>query len=249
MYGLAKVRTPGPARACARLAAVIIMITACWDGSYPGQPSSRMLVVHGMLVAGAARQEIVVEYSRGINDGYYLGVTPASGAQVSVTGTAAHAFVEDQTRPGIYVGELAAASGQRYTLHIRGPAGETVEGATVVPTPPVLRLPQTDTTVRLGATLTLGWSAVPQAAAYIIIDRAGQPAPPGALAHPALLQDTLVAIQPGKFGGTSFVYRVVAADENYAHYIGGRNISSGVSGAYGVFGSYALSNARVVRVQ
>lgn len=265
-----RVRFPGPPfawsrarllpRPSPRLIVLLLLASGCeWHGSeYPTDPEGRSLVVHGMLAGGEPQQEILVEYTRGIGEGYFRGVTPATGAQVVVVGDETHRFGEDPARPGMYRADFSPRPGRRYTLQVRGPAGEVVTSETLVPGPPRLISPAADTAVSPGAFVTLQWSAAPASAAYVLTDRPpGRPSSFTALLYPYVVGDTSVRVQPGTFGRTSFHFRVAAVDANYLRYVRGttadtaeRNrVRSTVEGGYGLFGSYALSNTRVVSVR
>lgn len=229
------------------------VITGCeWGGArYPTEPATQQLVVHGMLGAGEQTQEIVLEYTRDIKDGYFKGLTPASGAEVLVVADESHQFDEDPARPGVYRAMFSPRPGTRYALQVRGRAGEVVTAETVVPAVPQLIAPGADTTISLGNFVTFRWSSVPTAAGYIVIDRPpGQPTPALVVLNPGIVGDTSATGQPGKFGGKLFYYRIAAVDANYVRYINGTSrIGGAVTGGFGVFGSYAVSNARTVSIR
>lgn len=227
---------------------------SCDGGRYPTGAAPRVLVVHGMLATGAPEQQLVLEYSRGIDEGVYRGLTPASGAAVTVSAGQAHPFQEDPRRPGVYRAAFTPVAGERYLLRIQGPAGEVVQGEAVAPGRPDMLAPAADTTVPLGGYATLRWTSAPHAAAYVLVEGVpGQPGTPGALLHPAILAGTSLTLQPGAFGGTSFTFRVAAVDANYVAYAGadpaGPRVRSTVQGGYGVFGAYALGDPRSIRVR
>lgn len=237
----------------------LLLAPACeWhDGTYPTDTGARSLVVHGMLASGESRQEIILEYGRNLGDGYFKGLTPATGAQVDVVGEDAHDFREDPARPGVYQAVFAPQPGSRYALRIRGPAGEVVTAETLVPGPPRFIAPAADTAIAVGTTVSLHWSSAPVAAAYVFGDhRPGKGSDPGALLSPAILNDTSYTIL-GIFGGTSYPYRVAAVDSNYIRYtqrapgsVRERDpVSSTVTGAFGLFGSYAMSDTRTISIR
>jgi hypothetical protein len=245
-----------PVHALLGSALLCLSATMGCDGGYPTTPAEPSLVVHGMLRAGSEDQRILLEYTRRIEEGFFRGLTPASGARITVRGATTHEFNEDPARPGVYFASFAPPPGQRYTLRIDGPAGETVVGETVVPHAPLLILPARDTTISLGMALTITWSSSPAAAAYIITDRpAGEPTHFLSLLHPPMRADTSFTTTPGAFGRNDFHYRVTAVDSNYVHYksvpgTGERSlIRLTVDGAYGLFGSYAQSELRRVTVR
>lgn len=233
------------------------MFTAGCEQGYPTTSQVPSLVVHGMLAADEPRQEILVEYTRSLSEGYFKGLTPASGARVAVVGNEAHPFQEDPARPRVYVAAFAPRPGERVSLQVQGPAGEVVTAETMIPEAPRLVSPEADTTVAWGGYVTPRWSSVPTAGGYVLTDSPpGQPSPIGSLLHPTVLGDTAVQIQPGKFGGTTFHIRVAAVDRNYERYMQRTSdsddrsrIRSTVTGGYGLFGSYAVSNSRLVSVK
>jgi hypothetical protein len=213
-----------------------------------------------MLLAATDRQEIVVEYTRSVPEGFYRGVTPASGAQVTVTGSEVHRFSEDPQRPGIYRASFLPRSGERYTLRVQGPAGEVVTGVTTVPGAPRLLAPERDTTVALGRELVLRWNRSPHAAAYTWIHFE--------LNRPSFLagipkQDTATTVNTGTLTlsvsqEVKVQLQVAAVDSNYVRYEEGRagdlpdaryQLRSTVQGGWGLFGSAALSNPRVVTIR
>lgn len=244
-------------RALARMTLLLIAAGCEWHGGeYPTDPGGRHLVVHGMLAGGEQHQEILVEYTRGIGEGYYRGLTPATGAQVVVLGEETHRFREDSARPGIYLATFSPVPGRRYALQIRGPAGEAVTSETLVPEPPRLISPGADTTISLGNSVSVRWSWVPGAAGYVLVDRPpGQPSSFTTLLHPTILRDTSVSMQPGAFGGKSFYIRIATVDANYRRYMQGaapdseERSRSAVEGGHGLFGSYALSNPRWIYIR
>lgn len=240
--------------------AVVLLSFICIAGcgrDYPTESQASFLVVHGMVAAAESRQEIIVEQAREIGAGYYKGLTPASGVEVTVSGDRVYAFDEDPARPGVYTAMFRPRSGERYSLRITGPAGEVIMGETVIPGAPELISPGADTVIFWGNYVDLSWSSVPTAAGYVIIDAPPeQPASIPAILHPTLVSDTTIQIQPGKFGGTAFHIRVAAVDSNYVRYEQGvsdsddrSRVRSTVDGGYGLFGSYGLSDARLIAVQ
>ncbi|CAN5780767.1 hypothetical protein BH23GEM3_BH23GEM3_03690 [soil metagenome] len=239
---------------------MLLVITGCdWHGAaYPSEPDAGSLVVHGMLAEGAPEQEIILEYTRRLDEGYYRGLTPASGAHITVTGKETHAFREDPKHPGVYRASFVPHRGERYTLRIEGPAGESVTSQTEVPGSPQLISPGADTVIRWGEHVTVRWSSVPAAAGYVLIDRPpGEPGLLRALSYPNVLRDTSLIMQPGKLGGTSFHIRVVAVDANYRWYRTGEisdpeersRTRSTVEGGYGLFGSFSIGNSRLISLQ
>jgi hypothetical protein len=211
-----------------------------------------------MLASGEPQQEIILEYARSIRDGYFKGLTPAAGAQVVVVGEEVHEFHEDSTRPGIYHAAFAPQPGLRYTLRIRGPAGEVVTAETLVPEAPNLVSPGADTIIAWGGYVSLRWSSVPSAAAYVFGSyRPEQPSTLGSIISPAISSDLTATVQPGPFAGTSYHYRVAAVDSNYMRYTQRAPVSveerapvyGTITGAIGLFGSYALSGTRTISVQ
>ncbi len=114
----------------------------------PTELAARDLVVHGMLRGGAPEQEILLEFTRPVKDGLYRGLTPASGAEVTVTGpVATHRFAEDADHPGVYRASFLAEGGVSYALRVRGPGGQLLEGETTVPGTVRLTVPSRDTLI------------------------------------------------------------------------------------------------------
>jgi hypothetical protein len=244
-------------REALQVAALLVGVAAC-GGEYPTTKGERSLVVHGMLAEGDAAQEIILEYTRHLNEGIYRGLTPASGARITVSGSAEHHFTEDPHRLGVYVASFVPAAGEHYLLRIDGPRGERVTGDTRIPGVPHVISPRSDTTLTLGSFVTVQWSASEAAAAYVLVDAApGEPSSLTALWHPPILGDTSVTLQPGRFGGTALHLRIAAVDSNYAayHRTGSfapeqrSRIRTTVDGAYGLFGAYAISERRTLFVR
>lgn len=247
-------------RLCLGITLSFLLLTpACesYGARYPTDPEENYLVVHGMLQEGTAQQEITVEHTRGIGEGYFRGLTPASGAEVVVTGDVDHRFNEDPERPGIYVAAFFPRAGTTYRLEVRGADGQVLTGRTTVPDRSRFISPATDTTITWASYVTAAWSSVPAAAAYLLVDRA-----PGSatswidLIYPTILTDTALTMQPGKFGGNSFYLRVATVDSSFLAYTRGpaedsirSRIPTVISGGYGLFGSYALSDTRVISVK
>lgn len=235
------------------------VIAGCeWGGArYPTEPATQQLVVHGMLNAEAQEHEIVVEYTRAIGDGYFRGLTPAAGAEVLVSGQETHQFREDPARPGVYHASFSPRPGSRYLLQVRGPAGEVVTGETVVPGAPQFLAPVADTTISQGNYVTFRWTSAPGAAGYVVLDRPpGTPTPALLVLHPTIQADTSGTWPPGLFVGKLFDYRIAAVDSNYVRFIQGgsdpsrpERFRSTLSGGFGVFGSYAVSEPRTVTLR
>jgi hypothetical protein len=213
-----------------------------------------------MLVAGGEQQEILVEYTRSIEDGYYKGLTPATGSRVRVVGVrGTFDFQESAARPGVYHTTLRPEPGERYTLRIDGPAGEVVTGMTTIPGTPRLLLPRADTAVVPGEYFRLHWSRVP-AAGYVVsyqdLNQDG-PSARNAVLYSVMVSDTTTS---GALPVTISVGRrlnIAAVDSSYASYVrAGADGNSRpqsplravVEGGYGVFGSVAYSNTLRVTV-
>lgn len=238
---------------------ILLLSLACerHGGSYPTDPNSRSLVVHGMIGPGEQRQAIIVEYSRGIVDGYFKGLTPATGAEVEVVGDQVYHFFEDPGNPGVYRAEFTPRPGQRYKLQVRVPTGEVLTAETLVPDTPRPVSPSVDTTISWGDYVTLRWSSAAGAASYVLGSYdPGSPSSINALLHPSLWKDTTATVQPW-IGGTMFHYRVAAVDSNYLRYLKSTPVEdeehhptySSVNGGYGLFGSYALSSTWSISVR
>lgn len=262
---------PGVRSGAGGLALVLLcfqMLGACasWDAPSPTEPEERHLVVHGMLQAGSGEQEIIVEYTRPIRDGYYRGLTPASGLQVVVRAAESHTFAEDPQHPGLYRASFVPRGGQRYALEVRGPEGQTVTGETLIPEPIRLSLPSRDTIVKRGEKVTLHWTSAASAKAYVLVARLpGRPASTeDVLTDKDILADTVLVEDVEMRGllrgfAQTVQYTVAAVDANYAGYVlsapegnaegNRRRIRKTVQGGYGLFGAYALSNSRIIGVQ
>lgn len=228
------------------------------DPAYPGARGERHLVVHGMLAAGVAQQEIIVEYTRGVEDGYFRGLTPASGVRVTVTGEEATAFQEDALRPGVYLGSFTPRSGKRYMLRVQGSAGETATAETLIPGIPRIVAPTRDTAVSRDTRVPVRWSSPPAVGFVVLHSPPNQPSPVGSLRHAPITRDTSTVMQFGVLGGTSFKLQVAAVDRNFVHYIGAdtlmpvvdrSRVRSTLVGAYGLFGSFGLGDPRLVVLQ
>ncbi len=233
-------------------ALLLTVLTGCEGTTYPTENPEKMLVVHGLLLAGTDQQEIVLEYTRSIPEGYYRGVTPASGAQVTVTNGGVHRFSEHPDRPGIYRASFTPRPGERYTLWVQGPAGETVTGTTTVPAAPRLIAPSRDTIIARGREVTLRWTRAPHAAAYIWI----QFDPNNPTFFSGIPQsDTAIVLGPEWFDTDTTQVQAAAVDSNYASYERGRagelpgaryQFQSTVQGGWGLFGAVALSEFRSI---
>jgi hypothetical protein len=242
-------------RALAPLLALAILAGCEQLASYPPGEAEQSLVVHGMLLGGSGRQEIIVEYGRGIREGVYRGITPAAAADVVVTGKDAHRFTEDPGRPGVYRASFVPAPGERYTLRIQGPRGEVVTGTTDVPAAPRLVEPTADTLVSRTRAVTVRWTNAPAAAGYIVFAPDAQS--PGFLGNPVHqggAGDTSAAVELGTLGERQVRLWVAAVDANYLRYVKSRSLDAGpefrldstVEGGWGVFGSTAYSDARLI---
>jgi hypothetical protein len=223
--------------------------------AYPLEPAPLQLVIHGILVAGDPVQEVIVEYTRSLADGYYRGITPASGSRVSVESEsgALYAFTEDASRPGVYAAPFAPLPGARYTLRVVGPAGEVAWGTTRVPEPPRLVAPATDTLVQRGQQFRMVWTAAAHAASYAVVHL-----DPKSLQTTTskLTNDTSYITSVGYFGGTfgggGHVIGVTAIDPNVLDHLTRSwsdrppAVGSKITGGWGVFGSASSSERRLV---
>lgn len=231
-----------------------LLLAGCGQSTtYPAHGVERDLIVHGMLFGNRQEQEISVEYTRLMNDGFFRGITPASGADVIVTGTEAHRFAEDPERPGIYRASFAPRAGERYTLRIRGPRGEQVAAETRVPGAPQLGVPSRDTSVQRYQDVSLYWARAPAAHRYIGLKSASR--------YPNSLQmffspkhDTTATVQLGLMLEEQVRIAIAAVDSNYSEYIQSRvgdagpsyRFRSTVQGGWGLFGSAAVSEPRLI---
>lgn len=235
---------------------------------HPTEPAARDLVVHGMLRSGVPEQEILLEFTRPVKDGLYRGLTPASGAVVAVTGPGAtHRFAEDVDHPGVYRASFIPEGGASYALHVRGPEGQTLESETTVPGPIRLTVPTRDTVIdrRNAAQVTFRWTRGRSSRGYAL-ESTVPDRPPTAysLGGFGTGQDTSlvldVAIESLLSGfATQMRFSAIAMDANYLRYVassdggapgGDRNrVRSTVRGGYGLFGSYSISNPRLLGIQ
>ncbi|HEY8470243.1 MAG TPA: DUF4249 family protein [Longimicrobiales bacterium] len=242
------------------------------DSSYPTEGDLRVLVVHGMLVADTAEQEILVEYTRAIEEGIDRAVlTPASGARVSVeSGGTVHPFMEDPAQPGIYRARFTPRAGERYRLRIEGPRGETATAETVIPGTPRITVPSADTTVdvrtppNIGEVVRFHWTSAPGAGYVLVLRLPTRDEPTEFLslmnAYRTSVQTDTTAEHP--FGGlVSYPggarVNIAAVDSNYARFVSRDPLEtipesrarSPLEGAYGLFGSVAFSNTRLISVR
>jgi hypothetical protein len=239
------------------LVLALITQTACerHGSAYPLEPAPPQLVIHGVLVAGDPVQEVVVEYTRSLADGYYRGITPASGSRVSVEseGGALYAFTEDASRPGVYTAPFTPLSGARYTLRVVGPAGEVAWGTTRVPERPRLVAPATDTLVQRGQQFRMVWTAAAHAAAYAVVHLD----PESLQTRASRIESdtsyiTSVGYFGGVFGGGGHVIGVTAIDPNVVDHMSRSGsdrpaaVGSTIMGGWGVFGSASSSERRLV---
>lgn len=236
---------------------LLLLSLACeWHGGgYPTAPATISIIVHGMITLGEQRQEIILEYSRGIGDGYFMGLTPVDGAQVEVVGGGqAHPFLEDPARPGVYLADFVPQPRQRYMLQVRVPTGDVLTAETLVPDVPRAVPPGLDTTISWGDHISLSWFPAVGAAGYVFGSYSqGTPSSINSLQLPTILSDTTITVQPWVGGGATYRYRVAAVDSNYLHYLkfetGTDATFSTVKGGYGLFGAYALSTGWSISVQ
>lgn len=235
--------------------ATCLVLTACGNADYPTAPSERVLVAHGMLSVQSARQEVLVEYGRSIEEGVYYGVTPARDVSVTVRGSTEHVLTQDSQRPGWYVGNFMPTPGVVYRLDVRAPDGQHLTDATLVPGPTRLILPRRDTTIVWTDSVPIRWTRASHALAYVAFaQRPGTGGVPTVAFANAATPDTsgtfasLLATGP-------FSLAVAAVDANYIEYyrlgadgLDRNHFSSTVEGGYGFFGSYALSESRIITV-
>ncbi len=236
------------------LLAFLLLAGCDHQAAGPSNGSARSLVVHGVLLAGTHEQEILVEYTRGVGEGIYKGITPASGAEVTVTGHAVHRFVEDPKRPGSYRASFTPRPGGLYMLRIRGPGGEAVSSWTRIPGTPQLTAPSRDTVVQRAVDVVFRWTATTDASGYMVVfyDTARPRFP---FERPVIrAEDNAVTVQLGLMGERQMRLAVAAADSNYLRYVQMRfrdpgpkyRFQSTVEGGWGLFGSAALSDSRLI---
>lgn len=230
-----------------------------YGAEYPTGVEDRHLVIHGVLVVGAEEQEILVEHTRLIREGFYRGLTPASGSKVTLTtgDGEVYAFSEDAVKAGVYHARLAPRMGERYRLRIEGADGQVATAETVVPGTPRLVVPTADTIVKLGAEFDLHWTHAP-ADGYTVARGAptgGVPSLLMELTAIPVFQDTTVRTTIGFNEGVGRTFRIAAVDSNFIRYAGdprenqpSNPIRTTLEGAFGFFGSVAFSNPRRVTV-
>ncbi|MDQ3606638.1 MAG: hypothetical protein M3418_10710, partial [Gemmatimonadota bacterium] len=137
---------------------------------------------------------------------------------------------------------------------IRGPEGETVVAETQVPGIPRLVAPSRDTTVARNREIRLVWTHSAGAAGYIYI--APNPNTPSFFSG-VINKDTMatVALATSYTGGGQVHLRIAAVDSNYVRYKARQELLdrgsfvSTVQGGWGLFGSVAYSDPRVIRLE
>jgi hypothetical protein len=201
-----------------------------------------------MLLTSTDQQEIIVEHTRSIEDGFFRGITPVSGAQVVVEGAGTHEYREDPARPGIYRASFVPRSGQRYTLTVRDVGGAVAASTTVVPGVPTLLSPSADTAVGRYDDVVVRWNAAPQAAGYVWI--ATEPND-SSFVTGIIVADTTDTVQLGLFAynfGDEMRLSIASVDSHYVEYNPGGllpgdryQLRTTIDGGWGLFGSAAFS--------
>jgi len=248
--------SPGAGSGSTLVALGTLVIAGCdWHGArYPTEATVHAMVVHGVLVSGVEAQEILVERTRSVGEGFFRGLTPLEGAKVEVTtGDETHVFREDAGNPGVFRARFVPRVGERYRLHVTAPDGQRAEGHAVIPGTPRLLVPMADTAARPGDDFSLHWTRVP-AAGYVVVRgtlTAGAATPFREFVYAHVIQDTtartglaLLENQPRRFG-------IAAVDSGFARYLRterGGPLHAELGGAYGLFGAVAFSNERRVMV-
>lgn len=253
-------------------AVATLAVCSAYGDPYPADAEVHELVVHGLLIADRAEQEIVVEYVRPISDGMYRGLSPASGAAITVEahdGTM-HRFEEVVDSPGVYRAMFTPRAGERWTLRVVDGAGEVVTGATVIPEPTILHSPEADTVIVLpegafgGTRIALRWSPA-DGAGYVIAYRWLDSDQPSNVLTDLLYAYTTVlnGLEASAPIGSWMDYTagarvgVATVDSMYARYVSAfpretvprSRARSTLEGGYGLFGSVAFSEFRRVEVQ
>ena len=218
-------------------------------------------MVHGLLVADTSAQEILVERAREISEGYFRGVTPASGVRVSVSGAGGTvSFTEDPKTPGVFRAALAPRPGERYQLRVEGREGQVATAETRIPSAPRLVVPTADTGVAELRPFPVVWTSAPGAGYVLVQRKIDQGAATDAvnLWGQAARSDTVVSWTLYWDVRVGVHLAVAAVDSNYLAYVGRTENGSApapasplrttVRGGYGIFGSLAYSNPRRVRV-
>ena len=248
-------------RAALLLAAALSSLGCGHDAVYvSGVQYSPVLVIHAVLEAGALEHRFIVERTRAIAEGFYFPVTPVRGARVTVStsGGPEHLLTEAAGEPGTYVGSFPVESERRYMLTVRDASGVTVQGSTLVPGRPVITAPASDTVLSVMDEMELRWTSTNATAGYSIVDT-----PPGTAEDPfrtlyrGVSTDTSMSWRHSFFASGDAQLRIVALDSAFVAYYrprygeGGdpRAVRSTLSGGYGFFGSYAISEPRLVRRQ
>lgn len=229
--------------ALALLSAPLLLAGCEQSTTYPAHEGERELVLHGVLIANKPEQEILVEYTRLMNDGFFRGITPASGADVMVTGSETYRFIEDPEQPGVYRASFIPQAGAQYALRIRGPQDELVTAATMVPGAPRLIMPANDTVVKRNLDIPLYWTHVPTARAYMGLDVTFFPT-----------EDTTATVRLGLMREMEVRLAIAAVDSNVFEYFFNRGGGAGpqyrfrstVQGGWGLFGSAAVSEPRLI---
>jgi hypothetical protein len=215
-------------------------------------------VVHGVLVADAPSQEILVEQVRPVSGGAYTGLNPLPGARVTVAGPqGVVTFREDATDKGRFRASFSPRAGELYTLLVEGPGGERVTGETRVPRAPRLLVPSRDTVVVPLEQYRVTWSA--SAPGYVVAQGAldGGPSNRERVVFAYTLRDTTATVAIN-YNEDGHVLRIAAVDSSYVYYTrSGRfgdlrpqtPLRSAVQGGYGVFASTAFSESRRITSQ
>lgn len=253
--------------------AAVATLAACsaYGDPYPTGVEVHELVVHGLLIADRAEQEILVEYVRPIDNGMYRDLNPASGAEVMVEahdGTT-HRFEEVVDSPGVYRAMFTPRAGERWALRVEGRGGEVVTGVTIIPEPAILHFPEADTVIVLpegafgGTSIALRWSPA-DGAGYVIAYRWLDSDQPSNVLTDLLYDYTLVhdgLEATASFGVMAYItgarVAVATVDSMYARYVSASpretvprsRARSTLEGGYGLFGSIAFSEFRRIEVQ
>lgn len=241
-----------------RVLAGFVLTTASACGGYPSAPADLELVVHGMLVADTAPQEILVERTRPVRDGLFRGLNPLPGTRVSLAGPGGEiAFMEDPAQAGLFRASFIPRAGDRFTLLVEGPGGERVTAETLVPERARLLAPTRDTAVVALEEYRASWTGT--GPGYVISQGAldGGPSSRGRVLFRYTHRDT-TALLALDYGESGHLLRIAAVDANYVRYTqDGRYgdlrpqtpLRSEVQGGYGVFASVAFSEARRISLR
>jgi len=244
--------------------ALLACVAACEQPTDPIASGRSYLLIHVVLDAGAAYQELRIER---VPNGFNQNVRAVSGAEVTITTpdglhllATEYFYPRTTTTRGYMLTQLGAngialVPGGSYTLHVRTPSGEEASGTTTVPLVPEFELPVIFPEFRRAQdTLRLQWPRVAGAAGYEVDIKNAPFDSQGFFTDYTVFTDTSITIAGNartienqdvfRPGYSAFV-SVVAVDTNYYTYYHPTTDPfagappSRLVGAIGVFGSVA----------